>query len=345
MRTTKKVPSTRLRFPVHRKKKPNWIDLRHHLAIAPFGGTGHKGADMSRDAGNTGANRDPLVLALGAMLGASALVAATSLIAKVLGLNTAGTALHPLQISAGRFCFALLILAIVSLHWRPALSGAPWRLHAARSLCGWLGVTCLFAAAARMPLADATAISLLSPLVTVVLAALLLRESVGPRRWFAILVAAAGALVLTRPGTEAFRPAAFIALGAALMMGLEAILIKRLSDSEPPLRILLINNTFGALIASTAALFVWRWPEPGQWLLLAGLGATMVVAQSMFIQAMRRGDASYVIPAYYATLIFAALYDYWLFSVVPESLAMAGAALIVVGVLALTFAARPGRQV
>lgn len=298
---------------------------------------------MSCDGGNTGGNRDPRALALGAMLGASALVAASSLIAKMLGLNTAGPALHPLQVSAGRFCFALLALAIVSMRWRTTLAGVPWRLHAARSLCGWLGVTCLFAAAARMPLADATAISFLSPLVAVVLAAVLLRERVGARRWFAILVAAAGALVLTRPGTEAFRPAAFIALGAALMMGLEATLIKRLSDSEPPLRILLINNTLGALVASIAALFVWRWPEPGQWLLLAGIGLTMVGAQSLFIQAMRHSDASYVIPAFYAALIFAALYDYWLFSVVPEPLAIAGAALIVVGVLALTFASRSGR--
>ncbi len=175
------------------------------------------------------------------------------------------------------------------------------------------------------------------------LAAVLLRESVGPRRWLAILIAAAGALVLTRPGTEAFRPAAFIALVAAVMMGLEATIIKKLTDREPPLRSLTINNAIGALIASTAALFVWRWPETDQWLLLAVLGVTMLLAQCLFIQTMRRGGASYVMPAFYATLIFAALYDYLLFAVIPDSLAVAGAALIVVGVLVLTFAGNAQR--
>lgn len=295
---------------------------------------------MSSNVGNLTGKRDVPVAALAAMLCSSALVAATSLIAKALGLGAAGDPLHPLQISAGRFCFAFFALALVSLRWRTSFSGAPWGLHAARAICGWLGVTCVFAAAARMPLADATAISFLSPLVAVVLAAVLLRESVGPRRWLAILIAAAGALVLTRPGTEAFRPAAFIALAAAVMMGLEATIIKKLTDREPPLRILTINNAIGAVIASTAALFVWRWPEPGQWLLLAVLGVTMLLAQCLFIQAMRRGDASYVMPVFYATLIFAALYDYLLYAVIPDSLAAAGAALIVVGVLIVTFATR-----
>ncbi len=290
------------------------------------------------------AHRALPVWAIAAMISASALVAATSLIAKALGLDVTGEPLHPLQISAGRFGFGLLALSIVSLRWRPALSDVPWSLHVARSAFGWLGVTCVFAAAARMPLADATAISFLSPLVTVVLAAMLLKERVGLRRWLAILVAAAGALVLVRPGTEAFRPVAIVALSSAVLMGLEAICIKRLSDREPPMRILLINNAIGAVISISAATFVWRWPGPEQWALLAILGFTMVLGQSLFIQAMRRGEASYVMPAFYATLIFAAFYDYLIFAVIPDGFAILGAALIVAGVLVLAFALNGRRR-
>lgn len=274
-------------------------------------------------------------LAILAMVGASALIAVTSLIAKALGLGGEGSGLHPFQVSAARFVFGFMTVAAFALWLRPDFRGAAWPVHAGRTAAGWLGATCLFAAAARMPLADATAISFLSPVVTMGLAILFLGERVGPWRWLAVAVALTGALVLIRPGTAAYQPAAAIALGAAAFMGLEAIMIKRLSDREPPIRILLINNCLGACIAGTAAAFVWRAPTPEQWPLLVLIGVAMVGAQSLFIQAMKRGAASHVIPAFYSTLVFASLYDFAVFGDVPDALAVAGAALIVAGVVLL----------
>ena len=274
-------------------------------------------------------------LAVLAMVGASALIAVTSLIAKALGLGEGEAALHPFQVSAGRFLFGLTTLCIFALWLKPDFRGAAWPVHVGRTLAGWVGATCLFAAAARMPLADATAISFLSPVVTMALAILFLGERVGPWRWLAVAVALAGALILIRPGTAAYQPAAILALGAAGFMGMEAVLIKRLSDSEPPIRILLINNALGAAIACTAAAFVWLPPGPSQWPLLVLIGVAMVGAQSLFIQAMKRGQASHVIPAFYCTLVFATLYDFALFGDLPDALAFLGAALIVAGVVLL----------
>jgi drug/metabolite transporter (DMT)-like permease len=277
--------------------------------------------------------------ALLAMLGASALIAVTSLLAKTLGLGggagaeTAG--LHPMQISAGRFFFAFLVVGAVAAFRPPGLKGANWPRHLGRSVCGWLGVTCMFAAAARMPLADATAISFLSPIVTMLLAVVILREVVKRSGWAAVALALVGALVLIRPGTDAFQPAALVALAAAFFMGTESVLIKQLTGNEPPLRILLINNSFGMLIACTAALFVWQWPTGQEWALLGMLGLAMVCAQVLFIQAMKFGAASRVIPAFYSTLIFATLYDLAIFGVIPDVIAIAGAAMILCGVLML----------
>jgi len=116
------------------------------------------------------------------MVAASALVAGTTLIAKTLGRGFEGEVLHPLQIVTGRFVFGFICIAAIAAWKRPSLKGAPWRFHALRSLCGWAGVSCVFAAATLMPLADATAISFLSPLVTMGLAIWLLRERIGPWR-------------------------------------------------------------------------------------------------------------------------------------------------------------------
>ncbi|WP_375594019.1 DMT family transporter [Algihabitans albus] len=292
--------------------------------------------------GDPAASHNPALPAIGAMLAAAALIAVTTLLAKILGRGLTGPELHPLQVSAGRFCFAMLALVPV-LVWRyPGFRGAAWPLHIGRSLCGWGGVTCLFAAAALMPLAEATAISFLSPLVTMLLAIALLRERVGPWRWTAAGLAMLGALVLIQPGSDAFQVAALIALLAALLMGLEAIFIKRLSGREPPLRILAINNAIGATVAATAAAFVWIAPSPAQWALLALLGVTMVIGQSFFIQAMKRADASFVMPVFYATLVFAALYDLAVFGERPSVLAGVGAGLIVIGAVILAW--REGRR-
>jgi drug/metabolite transporter (DMT)-like permease len=274
------------------------------------------------------------------MVGASAIIAVTSLLAKALGRGVSGSALHPLQVTAGRFGFALALVLAVSVWLRPRLAGAAWLVHAGRSVCGFAGVTCLFAAAAAMPLAEATAISFLSPLATMVLAIPLLGERVGRIRWSAAAVAMLGALVLIRPGTDAYQPAALIALAAAAFIGMEAILVKRLSDREPPLRILLINNAMGALIAATAAAFVWTAPSPLQWAMLAALGISMLGAQVLFIQALRAADASYVVPFFYTTLVFAALYDMALFGDWPDLWGQLGIAIILAGAMLLAWRER-----
>ncbi|MCI5076341.1 DMT family transporter [Oricola sp.] len=279
-------------------------------------------------------------LAIPFMLGASCLVAATSIIAKALGTGPGDLAgLHPFQVSAGRFVFAFLTLMLFLLASpgnRPSLAGANWGLHLVRSLCGWLGVTSVFAAVARMPVADATAISFLSPLVTMGLAVAMLGEHLGVRKIAAALLALSGAVMILKPGTDAFQAAAFFALAAAVFMGLEAIFIKRLSETEPVMRVLVINNGIGAIVSSVVACFFWSWPSGLQWPLLAMLGAVMVSAQTMLIQAMKRGDASAVAPVLYSVLVFAAIYDMTLYGVVPDWLAVLGGLLILSGALLLS---------
>lgn len=279
-------------------------------------------------------------LAVSAMIGAAALIAMTSILGKSLGASVGDSVgLHPLQVSAGRFVFAALTLAIfLSLvpRSRPDFTGTKWLLHVSRSACGWSGVTAMFAAVAQMPVAEATAISFLSPIVTLALAALVLKEHVGLRKLLASSLALIGAVLILRPGTEAFQTAGLFALLAAALMGLEAIFIKRLAGSEPSMRILIINNLMGSLIAVAAAAFVWVSPTPLQWGLLIALGVVMVSGQSLFIQSMKRGEASLVMPAFYFALVFAAFYDLALFGVLPGIFAVVGSTMIVLSALTLS---------
>ncbi len=270
-------------------------------------------------------------LAATLILFATAFIAATTLMAKSLGTDTLGPALPPLQISHGRFLFAFLALGSAAAIMRPKLSKPRWRLHIARTSFGWAGVTLMFASVAYIPLADATAISFLNPVFGMMLAIPLLGEKVGRVRWSAAALALIGALILLRPTPDSFQAAALLALGAAMVMGLELIFIKKLAGRENPFQILLINNMIGLCIATCAVLPVWQVPTGPQWALLAGIGVCMAVAQTCFVNAMARADASFVAPFSYATLIFAALYDALFYGVHPDGVTYIGAGIILAG--------------
>lgn len=272
---------------------------------------------------------------------AAVFIAGTTLMAKALGTDGFGPALHPLQISHGRFVFAWILIITAAAVLRPTLQKPHWPLHIARTLCGWGGVTCMFAAVAYIPLADATAISFLNPVFAMLLAIPLLGERVGRYRWAAAALALIGALILLRPTPASFQPAALIALFAAAIMGLELIFMKRLARREGPFQILIFNNSLGLIISSVAVIAFWQPPTPAQWALLAGIGSMMACAQACFINALARADASFVAPFSYATLIFAALYDALFYGVRPDAVTWTGAAIIVTG--AVWLALREGR--
>ncbi|MDC1397543.1 DMT family transporter [Octadecabacter sp.] len=275
--------------------------------------------------------------AVGLMVLATVFIAGTTLCAKALGTDTLGTPLHPLQISHGRFVFAFMGLLCVAAVLRPKIKAPDIKLHISRTLCGATGVTLMFAAVAFIPLSDATAISFLNPVFGMLLAIAFLGEKVGPWHWAAAAIAFVGALVLLRPSPDTFQVASMLALGAAFAMGCELIFIKKLADREPPMQILLVNNFIGWILMSTVMIPFWIAPTTAQWGVLVALGVMMAAAQTCFINAMARADASYVTPFGYLTLIFAAAYDWAIFKSVPDWVSVLGAVIIVSGAALLAW--------
>ena len=268
---------------------------------------------------------------------ACAFIAATTLIAKTLASTQFGEPLHPFQVVFGRFFFAFLTFAVVAAVLRPELQRPQLGLQLARTLGGGAGLTLMFASVAYIPLADATAISFLNPVFGMIFAIPLLGERVGKWRWSAAVIARVGAVILLRPTPDSFQPGALFALAAAVILGFELNIIKKLTGRENPFSILLVNNAIGVVIASLAVVWVWIWPTPMQWALMAALGCAMAVAQTCFVNAMARADASFVAPLTYGTLIFAAVYDILFYNVIPDGVSILGASIIVAGALLLAW--------
>jgi len=279
------------------------------------------------------------------IIAATAFIASATLIAKMLGTEALGPALHPFQISHGRFVFAFIAIAGAASVVRPELSRPHWRLHIGRTVFGWMGVTLMFASVAIIPLADATAISFLNPVFAMMLAIPLLGETVGRIRWVAAGIALIGALILLRPTPGSFQPGALLALAAAGAMGMELIFIKKLTSREAVFQILLVNNLIGVGISTLAVLPVWVMPTGPQWGALVLLGLVMICAQALFVNAMALGDASYVAPFSYATLVFATLYDFIGFGAVPDVISVLGAGIILSGAAMLAWREVRTRQV
>lgn len=271
----------------------------------------------------------------GLIIIAAAFVAASTLCAKMLG--TGDNPLNALQITWGRYFFALFALLAVAAVLRPEFTKPNWKLHSIRVTGGVFGVMLMFTAAGLIPLADVTAISFLNPMFAMVFAIPFLGERVGPIRWGMAALALCGATLLIRPGTQGFQPEALFALAAAVLFGMEVVALKMLTGREGAFQIILIANVLGTLIAFIGALFVWIVPTTEQWFWLAATGVLMVTAQGFYTNALRLADASFVLPFSYATLLFAAFYDFMLFDVVPLPLSLLGGLVIVVSGIVLAW--------
>jgi drug/metabolite transporter (DMT)-like permease len=204
----------------------------------------------------------------------------------------------------------------------------PW-LHLGRSALMLACTLLFFTAISVMPLADAVAISFLSPLLVVALAALLLRERVGVRRWSAVAVGLVGALIIVRPGAGIAHWGALLVLAMCVAYALYLIATRLVATTEDALTSLFYSGLIGALALSLWAPFVWRWPaRPLDAALFLLLGLYGGVGNYLVIRAYRYAQASTLAPLNYLSLLWATSYGWLIFDEFPDAPTLAGAALV-----------------
>ena len=267
------------------------------------------------------------------MILASLLIAGTTILAKILGTETLGPPINPMQISNARFFFAFILIFIFFINTKSKIIKPNYKVHLGRSVCGWIGISILFGASSIIPITDATAIIFTNPIFTMLLAIVLLGEKVKPIKWIAVIITFWGALILIRPENNIINHQfiIIILIIGAFVLGLESVFIKMLTLKENPKQILLINNSIGLLISSIPICFIWITPTTLQILAMLGIGSLMLCAQACFIQALRRSKAHFAVPYFYSTLIFVAIYDFFIFNITPDDISFIGASLIIIG--------------
>jgi drug/metabolite transporter (DMT)-like permease len=234
------------------------------------------------------------------------------------------------QVIWARYASQTVLVTAIAAPWlRTVLRTRYPKLQLARSVFMFGATMTGFFAFALMPLANATAIFETSPLIVTALAALVLGERVGPRRWAAVFVGFLGALVIVRPGGAVFGWEALLPLCTASCYAGYVIATRYVGRDEGPMTAFIYSSLFGTAVSSAIVPTVWTTPTTIDALLMCALGAIGAVGQFLVILAFRSSQASALAPLSYIGLLFAAVYGYVFFSDIPDLWTVVGALIIV----------------
>jgi drug/metabolite transporter (DMT)-like permease len=243
------------------------------------------------------------------------------------------------EVAFFRALFALLPIIVV-FGWRGELRGAlrterPLD-HVLRGMFSIVGTFCTFGALARIPLADYTAIAFLAPLVTVVFAAIFLKEHVRAYRWSAVAIGFGGVILMLLPhlgaGDELSTPVLLgigFALTNAFTAGGATIQIRRLTSTETTASIVVFMTLLVMVFSLLTIAFGWRMPARAVDLAaLVGVGISGGLGQIFFTESYRYAPASFLAPFDYTAMIWAFLLGFLLFAEVPSLPVFAGAGIV-----------------
>ena len=202
--------------------------------------------------------------------------------------------------------------------------------HVLRSFLAVGAMFGFFYGVANMPLVNALTLGYTAPLMVTALAAVLLGEPVGWRRWTSVIIGFVGVLIMLRPGSGELSFAAIAVLIAAFCYACQAITARKLGDTESTLSL-----SFYVVVAPmiVAVLFAdrgdWLTPDLTGWILIVGAAVCSIGAWVGLVNGYRSVSPAAVAPLEYAALVAGAIAGYLIWDEVPGGRVVLGAIIIV----------------
>ena len=271
-------------------------------------------------------------------------IALADAMAKVLGQSMPSPQVVWLYLCCVLFVL-MLYFAVTRQNVRQlARTNRPW-LQVARGLSILASLTFIFAALQFMPLAEATVINFTGPLFMVALAGPMLGEKVGWRRWAAVLVGLAGAMIVVRPGSEVFQWAALLPIGSAVFFALFQLITRKLAGHDGTMTTLLYTQVVAAAGAVLAAPFFWTPITLGQLVFVLAAGVVGLSAHICMFNAFRLADASLLAPINYTRIVASVLLGYVMFGDLPDFYTIVGGFVIIASGLFVIWRESQARRV
>jgi len=202
-------------------------------------------------------------------------------------------------------------------------------LQILRSLFVTTGMGTFYWAITLIPLAEATAMQFIAPLVVTALSPFLLGEKVGIRRWLSVIAGFAGVLIVLQPEFGGVHEGYFIAAISGLCIGFFFILNRKLAGYAGPIASVAYSAFLGAIMVSPLVPSVWITPAPEDLWLFAGFLAFALTGQAAMFSAFHFGEATLVSPFHYVQIVGATLFGYLFFSQFPEPARLSGIVIII----------------
>jgi drug/metabolite transporter (DMT)-like permease len=220
------------------------------------------------------------------------------------------------------------------------------RGHLLRTVIVILSNVCFFLGLAAMPIADALAVGYVGPIVITFLSAVALRETVGPRRWAAVIVGMIGVLVMLRPGAGVVEPGALLVLISAVFYAIGNLMVRHMGQTENSFAFSFYVQTGFILVSLAMGLwagdghlasddplwgFLFRpWVVPSLYDagIMAISGVAVFSGGFMLAQAYRSTEAGLVAPFEYVGMPMGIFWGVVVFGTWPDTVAWAGIALI-----------------
>lgn len=251
-----------------------------------------------------------------------------------------GTEISPMQITWGRFLFQLIFMgaAILIMLDASALRSARPIVHTVRGILLAIATTFFFFSLRYLPLANAIAIFFVQPMLLTLLSALVLRESIGWHRRIAVTTGFLGALLIIRPGSDAFTLASLLPLAAAVFFASYLALTRSVANVDHPLTMQFSSAVGAAFVLSIAlwlgdiaglSMFQPTMPNPHQWALLASVGLIAAVGHLLVVIAVNRAPTSLLAPFGYIEIVSATALGWWVFNEWPDVVTWLGIGIIV----------------
>jgi drug/metabolite transporter (DMT)-like permease len=207
-----------------------------------------------------------------------------------------------------------------------------------RGTLSTFGMFTNFGALTRLPMADVTAISFASPLITVALAALILKERVRIYRWSAVAVGFVGVIVMLIPqfdvhhyaalGADVAAFGALLAVGSAISNAATVIQTRRLTQSETTPCIVFYFSLICTIAGALTLPFAWHTPTKVELIELIATGFLGGVAHIFLTESYRHASASVVAPFDYTSMLWALLIGWWVFGELPAALVYVGGVIV-----------------
>ncbi len=204
------------------------------------------------------------------------------------------------------------------------------KLHIFRTITGCFALISIFFGLKYLPLADAISITFAAPIFATMFSIFFLKEIVGKKRWFAVLIGFLGILIILKPGTSLFSIYSIFPILFCVGFAASASLIRILSKTDKNYLISFYYTAGLTLVSLFLDPLSWKIPLFKDCLLLISIGIIGSLGNIIITEAYRKSEISLITPIKYLNLIFAIVFGYFLFNEVPEYSTLIGSVFIIV---------------